>query len=39
LSMMLGYLYELSGLISAMSAHAIYDLVMLEWAKRRRVED
>ena len=39
LSMMLGILYELSGLISAMAAHAIYDMVMLEWAKRRREED
>lgn len=38
LSMMLGFLYEISGLISAMAAHAIYDLVMLEWAKRRREE-
>ena len=37
LSMMLGVLYETSGLISAMAAHAIYDMVMLEWAKRRRV--
>lgn len=36
LSMMLGVLYEVSGLISAMTAHAIYDLVMLEWAKWRR---
>jgi membrane protease YdiL (CAAX protease family) len=36
LSMMLGVLYEVSGLISAMAAHAIYDLVMLEWTKRRR---
>ena len=36
LSMMLGFLYEFSGIISAMAAHAIYDLVMLEWAKRRR---
>ena len=35
LSMMLGVLYEISGLISAMAAHAIYDLVMLEWVKRR----
>ncbi|MDZ7757073.1 MAG: CPBP family intramembrane glutamic endopeptidase [Rhodohalobacter sp.] len=39
LSMMLGFLYEFSGLISAMAAHAIYDLVMLEWAKRRRGKD
>ncbi|MFO7847466.1 CPBP family intramembrane glutamic endopeptidase [Rhodohalobacter sp.] len=38
LSMMLGFLYEISGLISAMAAHGIYDLVMLEWAKRRREE-
>ncbi len=30
LSMMLGVLYEVSGLISAMTAHAIYDLVMLQ---------
>ncbi len=30
LSMMLGFLYETSGLISAMAAHAVYDMVMLK---------
>lgn len=30
LSMMLGILFETSGLISAMAAHAVYDLVMLK---------
>ncbi len=36
LSMMLGFLYEISGLISAMAAHAIYDLVMLQSVDRLR---
>lgn len=31
LSMMLGILYEYIGLISAMSAHAIYDIILLWW--------
>ena len=29
LSMLLGYLFEYSGLIAAMSAHAVYDVIML----------
>lgn len=31
LSMMLGFLYEHIGLISAMAAHAIYDIILLWW--------
>lgn len=34
LSVMLGFLYEYTGLISAMSAHAVYDIIMLWWVKR-----
>lgn len=34
LSMMLGILYEYAGLISAMSAHAIYDIILLWWVAR-----
>lgn len=34
LSMMLGFLYEYVGLISAMTAHAIYDILMLWWVAR-----
>lgn len=34
LSMMLGILYETAGLISAMCAHAVYDVVMLWWVDR-----
>ncbi|WP_445665361.1 CPBP family intramembrane glutamic endopeptidase [Fodinibius sp. AD559] len=30
LSMMLGYLFESAGLIAAMSAHAVYDIIMLQ---------
>ncbi len=30
LSMMLGYLFEHAGLIAAMSAHAVYDVIMLK---------
>lgn len=36
LSMMLGILYETAGLISAMSAHAVYDVGMLWWVNRRQ---
>lgn len=32
LSMLLGLLFEHVGLISAMAAHAVYDMVMLWWA-------
>jgi len=35
LSMMLGYLFEHAGLIAAMSAHALYDVLMLWWVKKR----
>jgi len=35
---MLGVLYELTGLISAMAAHGIYDIEMLQWAERIRVQ-
>ncbi len=34
LSMMLGFLYEYVGLVSAMTAHAIYDILMLWWVAR-----
>ncbi len=34
LSMMLGFLYELIGLVSAMIAHAIYDIILLGWVAR-----
>lgn len=30
LSMMLGYLFEYAGLIAAMTAHAVYDVIMLQ---------
>lgn len=33
LSMMLGLLFEFAGLVAAMSAHAVYDLIMLWWVK------
>jgi uncharacterized protein len=39
LSMLLGYLFIYAGLISAMVAHAIYDVVMLWWVKRYRKEN
>ncbi|MDX1587224.1 MAG: CPBP family intramembrane glutamic endopeptidase [Balneolaceae bacterium] len=31
LSVMLGYLYTEAGLIAAMTAHAVYDVIMLKW--------
>lgn len=31
LSVMLGYLYREAGLIAAMTAHAVYDVIMLKW--------
>ena len=34
LSMLLGILYQELGLISAMTAHAVYDVLMLWWARR-----
>ncbi|MEL7833484.1 CPBP family intramembrane glutamic endopeptidase [Fodinibius sp. Rm-B-1B1-1] len=34
LSMMLGYLFEHAGLIAAMSAHAIYDVIMLQLVQK-----
>ncbi|MEX0662164.1 MAG: CPBP family intramembrane glutamic endopeptidase [Balneolaceae bacterium] len=36
LSMMLGFLYEYAGLISAMIAHAIYDIILLWWVASRK---
>jgi hypothetical protein len=36
LSMLLGYLYEYSGLIAAMSAHAIYDVIMLRMVQVKK---
>jgi membrane protease YdiL (CAAX protease family) len=33
LSMMLGYLFLYAGLVAAMTAHAVYDLLMLWWVK------
>jgi uncharacterized protein len=32
LSAMLGYLFEYAGLVAAMTAHALYDIIMLWWA-------
>lgn len=31
LSVILGYLFEYSGLVAAMTAHAVYDILMLWW--------
>ena len=39
LSMMLGYLFEFAGLFAAMTAHAVYDLVMLEWVHATKKRD
>ena len=39
LSVMLGFLFELSGIIAAMTAHAIYDLIMLAWAGKRQEQE
>lgn len=36
LSMMLGILYETAGLLSAIVAHAVYDIIMLGWVKRKK---
>jgi uncharacterized protein len=36
LSVMLGYLFEIAGLAAAMTAHAVYDVVMLWWVSYRR---
>lgn len=35
LSVMLGYLFREAGLIAAMTAHAVYDLIMLKWMEGR----
>jgi len=35
LSMTLGLLYEMTGLISAITTHAVYDMIMLWWVKKR----
>jgi len=37
LSMGLGYLFEEAGLIAAMVAHAVYDLIMLKWMDGRDI--
>ncbi|MEX1062415.1 MAG: CPBP family intramembrane glutamic endopeptidase [Balneolaceae bacterium] len=37
LSMMLGILFEFSGLFAAMSAHAAYDMLMLWWVRGYRI--
>lgn len=36
LSMLLGYLFEYAGLIAAMSAHILYDALMLWWVQKKR---
>lgn len=36
LSMMLGYLFEHAGLIAAMSAHAVYDVIMLKMVQTKK---
>ncbi len=36
LSVMLGYLFEFAGLVAAMTAHAVYDVVMLWWVSYRK---
>lgn len=33
LSMMLGFLFEFAGIVAAMAAHTMYDLLMLWWVK------
>lgn len=35
LSMMLGYLFEFPGLIAAMTAHAVYDVIMLQLVQNK----
>lgn len=35
LSMLLGYLFEYAGLLAAMTAHAVYDLIMLQMVARK----
>lgn len=35
LSMLLGVLFEYAGLVAAMSAHALYDVLMLWWVQKR----
>ncbi|MDX1591905.1 MAG: CPBP family intramembrane glutamic endopeptidase [Balneolaceae bacterium] len=39
LSVVLGFLFELSGIIAAMTAHASYDFIMLFWASRRQTRE
>lgn len=36
LSMLLGVLYEMSGIYAAIAAHAVYDLVLLWWVQERK---
>jgi membrane protease YdiL (CAAX protease family) len=38
LSMGLGYLFEEAGLIAAMTAHAVYDIIMLKLVQGRHPE-
>lgn len=35
LSVGLGYIYEYIGLIAAISAHAVYDMIMLYWVQKK----
>lgn len=35
LSMLLGYLFEYAGLIAAMAAHAVYDIIMLKFVQAK----
>ncbi len=37
LSMVLGYLFEYAGLLSAMAAHAIYDIIMLKLVQKGKI--
>jgi hypothetical protein len=34
--MLLGVLFEVAGLIAAMTAHAVYDYIMLKWVDIRQ---
>jgi len=37
LSVLLGYIFREAGLIAAMTAHAVYDLIMLKWMDVREI--
>lgn len=39
LSVMLGFIFEYSGIFAAMTAHAVYDLIMLLWAGKRQIKE